>query len=214
MRKLLFAALVALLVPTASHAQFQLGLRVGYSPAMGDAFKDKGSTQATKMSDSFSSTIPIQLDASYKLTKDIAAGVYFSYGFGSVGGDLKNNMCTNGISCTASTMAVGAQGIYTFNQVGGPFLPWAGLNVGWEQGKLDVSGNGFSGGASLSGFQVGLQVGGDYRVNPMFSFGPYIGYSIGQYSSFSATGDLAPAPQFDTTMHSWFNVGLAGKFDL
>ena len=99
MRKLLFAGLVALLVPTASHAQFQLGLRVGYAPAMGDAAKD------AKMSDvSLSSQIPLQLDANYKLDKDFAVGVYFSYGFGQVDNKAFGDACgVSGIDCSGSS---------------------------------------------------------------------------------------------------------------
>ncbi len=61
MRKLLLSSLVALLVPAAAQAQFQLGLRVGYGLGGGDAFKDdtgnllSGPGDTAKMSDTLRS---------------------------------------------------------------------------------------------------------------------------------------------------------------
>jgi hypothetical protein len=93
MRKLITLALVALLVPTASKAAdalgLQVGLRVGYALAGGSESQDKGATEANKMSDGMKSQIPLQLDVNYTVAKDIAAGVYLSYGIGQAGGALK-----------------------------------------------------------------------------------------------------------------------------
>jgi hypothetical protein len=158
--------------------------------------------------------VPIQLDASYRFDKDWAAGLYFSYGFGQVGGQLRDNVCNlSGVSCSASDMRAGAQGFYTFNQVSGPFVPWAGLNLGWEQGKVDFSGNGQSASISLTGFELGLQVGGDYKFTEQLSVGPYLSYSFGQYNSASGTGGF-PAPSISTTLHSWFGFGVIGRFNI
>ena len=218
MRKLLFAGLVALLVPTASHAQFQLGLRVGYAPAMGDAAKD------TKMSDiSLSSQIPLQLDASYKFDKDFAAGLYLSYGFGQVDNKAFSQLAgfqvcgVNGIDCSGSSFRVGAQGNYTFNQVTGPFVPWAGLFAGYESVTTKLSGGGATGSIDLTGYELGLQVGGDYKVNEQFSVGPYLTYSFGQYQNvegkFNGT-TVASGSISDKAMHSWLSLGVMGKFNL
>jgi hypothetical protein len=210
-RLLLIGSLVALLVPTASHAQFQLGLRLGYAPAMGEAFQAKGAPSADKMSDGVKSQVPIQLDANYKINKDMAAGLYFSYGFGQIGGQLKDS-CT-GVTCSASAIRVGAQGNYTFNSVASPLVPWAGVFLGYEQAKVSLSG-GASGDFTLSGYELGVQVGGDYKVTPQFGVGPFIGLSLGQYTSLSASGDAGPAPSIDTKMHEWFTIGVRGVFDL
>jgi hypothetical protein len=219
MRKLLFAGLVALLVPTASHAQFQLGLRVGYAPAMGDA------ANGASMSDvSLSSQIPLQLDANYKLDKDFAVGVYFSYGFGQVDNKAFQSLVgfqvcgANGIECSGSSLRFGAQGSYTFNQVTGPFVPWAGLFGGYESVSSKIS-NAPGGAATFdfTGWELGLQVGGDYKVNEQFSVGPYLTASLGQYGS--AEGKLNGTTVFsgsitDTAMHNWLTIGVMGKFNL
>jgi hypothetical protein len=199
MRKLLMLALVALLAPTASYAQFQLGLRAGFAPAMGDFAKDQ------KMSDGVKSQIPIQLDASYKLTKDIAVGGYFSYGFGQFNSDA----CPAGADCSASVMRFGVQGLYTFNQLQAPMVPWAGIGFGYEMGSGSIGDTD----TSVSGFEfVNLQVGGDYRVNEQFAFGPYLQFSVGQYSK----ADLGAGSDDiqDKALHQWFGFGLRGTFDL
>jgi hypothetical protein len=209
MRKVLLAALVALLAPAAAHAQYQLGLRLGYGSAMGDAFQIKGASEAFKMSESLKAQVPLQLDASYKINKDISAGLYVAYGFGQTSDEACKKASPAGSDCATSgtTLGVGAQGFYTFNQVTGPFVPWAGLALGWEQASLKIGGDS----ATLSGFQGALQVGGDYKVNEQFSVGPYLSYAYGQYSSVSLP---AGAPDTESKSHSWLGVGVAGKFNL
>jgi hypothetical protein len=208
MRKLLFAGLVALLVPTASHAQIQLGLRLGYGSASGDMFKVKGpgGTGTISMSDSVKSAVPLQLDANYKFDKDWSAGVYLSYGFGQANQDN----CAG--SCSASTFGAGVQGFYTFNQVTGPFVPWAGIGLGYTQASWGDS----SGTLTASGVQGSLQVGGDYKVNEQFSVGPYLSYAYGQFSSYTLpAGVTMPAGvSTDTASHSWLGLGIVGKFNL
>jgi Outer membrane protein beta-barrel domain len=203
MRKLLMAALVALLVPTASFAQFQLGLRLGYSPAMGDEQKD------LPLKDTVKSQIPIQVDAMYKVTKDVAVGGYFSYGFGQLNSDLKDGCDATGLDCSASNMRLGLQAAYTFNQVTAPLVPWAAVGFGYEWTTLKVALGGASGEATTSGFEfLNLQLGGDYKVNEQFAIGPYAQLSIGQYSSIEGNSIT------DKGMHQWLGFGLRGKFDL
>jgi opacity protein-like surface antigen len=203
MRKLLMLSLVALLVPMTSRAAdpvgVSLGLRVGYAPAMGDFAKDQS------MSDGVKSQIPVQLDAIYKVNKDIGVGAYFSYGFGQLASDV----CPDGASCSASDMRFGVQATYTFNSVKAPLVPWAGLGIGYEIAKASIGDTD----QSASGFEfLNLQVGGDYAVTPQFAVGPYLQYSVGQYSK----ADLGAGSEdiTDKAMHEWFGFGIRGKFDL
>jgi hypothetical protein len=210
MRKLLMLA--ALLVPMVSQAQVSLGLRVGYAPAMGDAQKDQ------KMSDGMKSQIPLQLDALYKVTKDIAVGGYFAYGFGQV--DIAG-VCVSGVDCSGNVMRFGVQGHYTFNQLTAPLVPWAGVGFGYEIGKAKAEATGIgSMEFTYSGFEfLNLQVGGDYRVNEQFSVGPYLQFSLAQYSKQKIDDTTGFVGNFDgdveeKAMHEWFGFGIRGKFDL
>jgi hypothetical protein len=208
MRKLLMLA--ALLVPMASQAQFELGLRAGYAPAMGDAEKDG------KMTDVVKSQIPLQLDAAYKVTKDISVGAYFAYGIAQLASDF----CPSGADCSGSDIRLGLQGFYTFNQVKSPLVPWIGAGFGYEMGSLEASGGGAKVTVDYSGFEfLNLQAGGDYRVNEKFSVGPYLQFTLGQYSKVKFENNIIPAANFDgdieeKAMHQWLGFGIRGKFDL
>ncbi len=202
MRKLfiLGAVMAALVVPTASRAQFSLGLRLGYAPAGGDAVKDQ------KMSEGVKSQIPIQLDGLYNVNKNIAAGLYFSYGIAQLASDA----CPSGASCSANVMRFGVQGIYSFAVAGSAskFVPWAGLGLGYEMGNEKVEGIK----STVSGFEGQLQLGGDYMVNPKFAVGPFFQLGIGQYSSIKVDGEKITG--FDKALHEWYGFGIRGKYDL
>jgi hypothetical protein len=194
MRKLL--VLAALLLPTVSFAQFEIGARLGFAPAMGDAQKDFA------MSDSVKSQIPLQLDASYKLTKDVAVGGYFSYGIGQA-------ECAEGVDCSANVMRFGVQGLYTFNQVKAPLTPWAGVGFGYEIASGERDGVDIG----SSGFEfLNLQAGGDYKVNEKFAVGPYLQFSVAQYSKAEFNGNSQDIEE--KALHQWLGFGVRGKFDL
>lgn len=199
MRKLLvLGSLVALLVPVASHAQVSLGLRIGFAPAMGDAAKD------SPLKDMVKSQIPIQLDAMYKVTPAMSVGGYFSYGFAQMGDALDAACDAGGTSCSASNMRLGVQAAYAFNNVSQQFTPWAGAGIGYEWQTWDGASS-----VTTSGFEfLNLQLGGDYKVSEQFAVGPYIQFSIAQYSDFEGSSVA------DKGVHEWFGFGLRGKFDL
>ncbi|HEX9398878.1 MAG TPA: outer membrane beta-barrel protein [Anaeromyxobacter sp.] len=207
MRKLfMLGSLIALLVPTASHAQFQVGARLGFAPAMGDAEKDAA------MSDGVKSQIPLQLDGFYKVNKDLAVGLYFAYGIAQLNSDL----CVDGVTCSANDIRVGVQGTYTFNEVKAPLVPWAGIGVGYERGSFKQEFAGLSQTTTLTGYDLSLQAGGDYKVNDKFSVGPYLQISIAQYGHGETKGDLGDASGSitDKALHQWLGFGVAGKFNL
>lgn len=215
MRKLLLLALAALAVPAASHAQVQLGVRVGYAPAMGDAAKD------LKMKDfGVKAQIPIQLEAGYRVTPDLVAGLYGSYGIGQTDSSGFFGACgAGGVSCSGSTLRFGVQGLYTFSAVKAPLVPWAGVGLGWEQAKTKISVGGATGEFTLDGVELALQVGGDYRVSEQLSVGPYVMFSLGQYRNAKVTNNVDPTFNRSGSIeqkatHEWFGFGLAGKFNL
>ena len=205
MRKtlLLGAIAMALALPTASQAQFSLGLRVGYAPAMGDYAKD------FKLKDEVKAQIPIQIDGMYKFTPEIAAGLYFSYGFGMLNSDVKDQCDALGVDCSASSMRLGVQGTYSFTTVSPTFVPWVGAGLGFEWLTEKASLGGVSASADTTGFEfLNLQLGGDYKVSNQFYVGPYVLFSLGQYSN--VEGQSIP----DKGIHQWLHLGVRGKFDL
>lgn len=238
----LVAMLAAVALPTAAHAQVTLGFRVGYAPSMGDAYKLKNTGDPTldgtsaKMSDGVSSQWPLQLEAAYRITPQLAAGAYFSYGFGdggpifasTVSGQDFCSLSGSGVSidCSASTYRLGVQGTYAFTMVSPTFVPWAGVGLGWEwsSAKADISGLGATGTFEehLDGFEFTMQGGGDWKIGRVFALGPFIQYSIGRYSAgelkMSGFGQPSESLKFsefaDKTLHEWLTIGVRGKFDL
>ncbi len=210
MRKLLMlgAVLAAVAFPTASHAQFTLGLRVGYGVAMGDV-AGNGAGSSLAMSDWVKSQVPVQVDAMYRFTPEWAAGVYFSYGFGQLSSTISDLCSAYGKSCSASNTRFGVQGAYTFTTVSPSFVPWAGLGIGYEWNTVDEAGTK----GTFKGWEyLNLQLGGDYKVNPKFAVGPYVLFAIGQYGEGEIAGVSGSVTE--KTTHEWLSFGVRGKFDL
>jgi hypothetical protein len=207
MRKLLMVGAVtaALLLPTASRAQFTLGARVGYGFGLGDVADTPEGT--IEMSDWNEGQVPVQVDALFRLSPQLALGGYFSYGFGQTG-----DFCDfPGADCDGRVTRVGVQGIYTVPTTGA-LVPWFGVGAGYEWNTIDDS----SGEATFKGWEyLNLQAGGDFRVTPRFSVGPYVMFAIGQYDEVEISdfeGELE-ASIADKTLHQWLSFGLRGKFD-
>lgn len=238
----LVAMLAAVALPTAAHAQFTLGFRLGYAPAMGDAYKFKNTGDPTlegtsaKMSDGVSWQIPLQLEAAYRITPQIAVGGYVSYGFSEGGPSFAStfagqdfcDLSGSGVSvdCSASDVRLGVQGTFAFTMVSPTFVPWAGVGFGWEwlRSKAEISGGGMSGSfeENLDGFEFSLQGGGEWKIGRVFALGPFLQYSIGQYSGgeikMSGFGLPSESGKFsdlaDKSLHEWLTIGVRGKFDL
>jgi hypothetical protein len=204
MRKLMLAAVaaVAFAVPSLSNAQVQLGLRVGFAPAMGSAGGD------LKMKDGISSQIPVQVDALYAVMPNLKLGAYASYGFGILGGDFKDACNALNEDCSASVFRLGVQGIYSFAPVN-QFTPWAGVGFGYEWGTATEEGTDLT----FKGFELlNASVGADYKVNQQFAVGPFVGLSLGQYSKAEIDGTSGTIDQ--KKMHQWMQFGVRGTFDL
>jgi len=198
MRKLIVlgAVAVAIGLPTASGAQLSLGARIAWAPALGDASKD------SPMTDAVTGQVPIQLDASYRLTPGISAGVFLSYGFAQLAG----GGCGG---CSASVTRLGVQGTYAFTEVSPRLVPWVGLGAGLEWLTLKRSVGGVPVGDDLAGFElVHVQGGVDYALGRQLAAGPYVLFSLGQYTT--EEGHAVPAKG----LHEWLNLGIRGKFDL
>jgi hypothetical protein len=219
----LTGALVAAVVTTGSAARadatptgVELGLRSGYAIPLGNAVGGNGNNA---LSNTVSGVVPIWIDAGYRLNPSLMIGAYFQYGIGFVPGTAGSGQvtcATPGISCSANDLMFGVQAHYHF-MPDATFDPWAGLGVGYEILNLSASANGTSAGQSVNGFQfVNVQAGGDYKVMPNFGVGPFVMFSLGQYSNCSLSGAASSStctiPQ--TAMHEWLTLGVRGVYDI
>jgi hypothetical protein len=213
MRKLTFLGVVlgALLVPAAASAQFTLGARLGYAIAGGDAVKDG------KMTDVIKGDIPIQLDVGYNLTKELNVGAFFSYGFGMLNSDIKDECDADNIDCSTHNMRLGVQGTFAFEDLNPQFVPWLGFGIGYEWATLKQAQGSQEATITYKGFELAnLQLGADFKASPQLRFGPYVSYSFGQFSKATVEfgGDSATEDVPDKGTHTYLTIGVRGQFGM
>jgi hypothetical protein len=207
MRKLaMLVVALAALAPAAASAQVSLGLRLGFAPSMGEAVEGRD------MSDGVKSQIPVQVDAMYALNPNLSLGGYFSYGFGLLGDAVSDECDAADLDCSASGMRAGVQLHYAL-AAKGAWVPWGGVGAGYEWGKLSID----DGSTSYRGFEfLNLQLGGDYKVSEKLAFGPYVQFSMGQYSNatFDDGTDSVSNSIDEKGIHEAFGFGIRGRFSL
>lgn len=202
MRTLLLAGLL-LALPTAAAARPVLALRLGYAVADGNAAKDITMSEVAK------SEVPIQLDAMWKFPPHFSLGLYFSYGFGQLGGQASDECDAAGASCSVSTMRLGGLATYEFQDAWWRLSPWIGAGLGYEWVREKATLGGRSGTQDLSGWEYfNVEVGGDVKVAPKVAVGPYVSFRLGRYSSLDGYGIA------NKGYHDWLGFGVRGKYDL
>jgi len=177
--------------------RIRLGLRLGYAFAMGSA------QDGVKMSDGLSGQIPIWIDAGYMVTPNILLGLYGQYGF------IQRKNCDE---CSGHDVRFGIQGQYHLAPAAS-LDPWLGVGVGYEILSASQTVEGVSISGSTKGFEfLNLQGGADFNVADALAVGPFVSFSLGQYSSFSS-GDLSGDID-KKAMHEWLTIGVKGSFGL
>lgn len=176
-----------------------VGLRVGYALPMGDGAKD------SKMSDQVKGAIPFQLDALYRISPNLGAGLYFSYAIVSVNKDKM----PSGVDVSASWMKYGLQLQYSISPAES-MNPWVGFGLGLESVKTSASAGGMSFDSTISGLEFAhLMAGLDFKAGDAMRVGPFVDFSLGQYSSVDPGGDIQ-----EKAMHQWLYLGVRGMYDL
>jgi len=214
----LAGALAALLVPAAPRAELPklaLGARLGYAAAAGDAAKGVPMKDFT-----IASQVPLQLDATARVWRELDAGAYVSYGFGQVDRrSIFGNCAAAEFSCSGHAWRLGAQAIYSFRGLAlpVPVVPWAGAALGWQwatvEGKAPIGAST----VSLNGLELGLQAGASWRVSERLAVGPYLSLALGRYRAGEVTVAGSASSRggvVDKTFHEWLGAGVAGKLDL
>jgi outer membrane protein W len=203
----------------AGDGAIELGLRTGYALPLGQS-TGGGQNGSTDLSKSISGKVPLWIDAGYKINPNIYVGAFFEYGFGILASNASFGGATcgqNGVSCSANDIIFGVDALYHISPAG-PLDPFVGLGIGYETLGFNASEGGQSGSVSLSGFQfVNLQAGADYKVTPDLGIGPFVAFSLGQFSGCSFGGAVNAAgscsiPQ--QAMHEWLTFGIRGAYDI
>jgi hypothetical protein len=189
---------VAPAADNATRMGFSLSARGAYAWPFGDLARPGG--VAVKSSDTFERMIPLWADATLRLGGGVELGPYFQYGW--ISGK-------NGFS-DAKDWRVGGQLNYRLTPAGG-LVPWLGVGAGWEWLKFDNSGGFTTSNPDISGFDLMVQGGADFRLTPNVAIGPFVALTFGRFSS----GTVFDAPlNSEKGWHEWLHVGAKLSLDL
>ena len=185
----------------------EVGLRTGVAIPLGNM------QESLPLSDTIHGAIPIWIDAGYRLHPNAMIGAFFQYGIGLVNSDgtaLGAKICGSSDNCSVSDIMFGLQFHYHLMPEQ-TVDPWGGVGFGYEILAIDDPGTANStgvGGASYSGFQfANLQIGVDYKLRPNLGLGPFVMFSLGEYSGCSYTV-LGNCTIQSRALHEWITLGF------
>lgn len=195
----------------------RFGLRFGYAFPMGGIGTLTGG-QSLSLSSSYNGLIPIWFEAGYRISKRITVGLVFVYSFPSLVCGTEGGL---DYECSGSNVRLGLQGQYELSPLDlGPVkktIPWFGLGVGYEWASAEFIGGGLVTNYSLSGLEfVNLQGGVNVPLFAALTAGPFLSFSLGQYSSRTRELSTPDGRNFDDSspLHMWLTLGIKGEYTL
>jgi len=172
-----------------------LGFRAGYGKPFGDAL---GSTSQSSLIEGM---IPVWVDLGYQSSSHLYVGGYFQFAIGMTPGDCAG--------CSANVMRFGLN-VHYHLLPRYDYDPWVGIGTGYE--ILNLSGLGTSS-TSLRGFEfVNLQVGVDIPVTDNVTVGPFVAFSIAEYTNGSGLSGTGLSFEMGKKPHEWLILGIRGVF--
>jgi len=97
------------------------------------------------------------------------------------------------------------------------FSPWISLGLDYESLRFHFEHAYWD--ERFSGYSFAVQAGGDVRVTPCLTIGPYMDLNVGSYgrvggscASRGCTYTLHDVPDSDRTTHGWLALGVRGVF--
>jgi hypothetical protein len=144
--------------------------------------------------------VPVWLDLGYRFTDSLLVGIYAQYAFGVV------RDCP-GDPCNASDLRVGFQAQWHFG-ARDSVDHWVGIGTGFEIYDQDLARMT----ARFGGYEfVNLQVGEDFSLGRRFGLGPFVAWTLGQFTGVQRGPSNSRLQDFDIAkraLHSWVMIGL------
>jgi hypothetical protein len=178
--------------------------------------------------------VPFGVDAAgYRFTPRFYAGVYFTYGVGSLPSGVGQSCASPGAGCSLRDLRLGVD-VQVHVLPMKRLDPWIGLGAGYEWldaswndgfvswpwfGALHGSDHGGDVGAELRGWEFAdLQAGFDYRLAAQWAVGPVLMLSLAEfdtYSQYLPSTQYAPSSSrsssVDKSLHAWLLLGVRGR---
>jgi hypothetical protein len=199
------ALLAALSGPAAAQAGLELGARAGMAFPMGEVQAGEG------LSRTFAGALPLQLDAAWRFTPELSAGLYLQYAPARLAAPFRAAFA----SSSGAGLRLGAAARWRFARWAGA-VPWAGAGAGWEWGLFSVRAAA-SGALRLSGPDLHLEGGAEWALpDRRFALGPYLQVAGGQYLTVKAegAGESSSLSIRRRALHGWVALGVRGSFGL
>jgi hypothetical protein len=185
--------------------------RLGYAVPLGN------STGGTHLSMGTGGAEALVLEVGYRVNGRFTIGGLFQYAVAQMKGGLLAG-CGYGTDCSGRVLRVGIEAIYNFN-LDTTLTPWVGLGTGYEWFPVTASANGSSGSSTVRGFEFAtVHAGGDFRVSPQLTLGPFVSFSLAEYASYEQyfppdfPGGYMPIN--DKSMHEWLQLGIRARFGI
>jgi opacity protein-like surface antigen len=150
------------------------------------------------------------IGAGYRINWLVSVGATFQYGYGQV----KDEACPSGVSCKATDyrLSIDVRFHFLTQQT---FSPWVSAGLGYEWLTIRLSQGGQSASATLRGRELlNLEGGGDFRVSPFFTLGPFVGLQVSEYDHVSDDTISEDIPNDNQSFHGWIVLGIRGTFTL
>jgi hypothetical protein len=202
----------------ATASGIELGLRLGYSVPFGTV-ANGGPNLNTPLAlgDTFSGRVPFWLDAGYRIEPHLYVGLFLQLAIMTTADNSITGCGQGGITCSGHDLQYGVD-VHVHILPERRFDPWVGAGFGYESATLSLADAlGTSGDLGFTGWQyVNFQLGGDYKPKPNVGLGPFVTFSLGQYSRVSVrTGSSTQSEDLPSqTLHEWLTIGVRGAFDV
>jgi hypothetical protein len=184
-------------VPAGRMTGLALSAGIGYAAGFGDILKTGGGAD---LSDNLYGQVPIMFGAGVRASSLVAFGISVAYAPGIPKG------CESGSSCSAHDTVVEGEVRLHF-EARDRFSSWLSAGIGYEwltmKEKYDS--------ATFKGKQFSFLFGGDYRLGPAITVGPFVGFRFGSFSSMDAANEWGSGSgSIDEGYRTWHTWLLAG----
>ena len=187
--------------PPPSQLGFSFGIRGSYATPFGAA-------AGAPLNQVMLGLFPIGLDLGWFFSPNLYVGAYGLYGF-AVGVEPTGDTCSDpDETCSATYIGFGVTAEWHFRPQAF-YDPWVGAEVGYEIINLtagdeatqlqDQSG-------ALSGFDVGLRAGLDFKPGRYYGMGPFVELSSGHFARPPAADGVDAGSA--VALHEWLGFGL------
>jgi hypothetical protein len=195
--------------PMPAERGLQLGARLGYSLPAGNL--SGASSLDTPMSHLETASVPIGIDAGYRLSPRVYLGGTFAWGAGIA--PNSKGTCPSNASCFRQDAQLRAEARFYFAPERRVSW-WASVGTGWEIAAFSQSAQGQGVTATLTGpVLADFELGFDSRREAR-AIGMYVGLSLAEFLTHGQSPAEAPVPTWidHPSPHVWFTLGLRGAY--